>query len=434
MAPPKRSNRPKVELTSQKPARSPSAQDHELPITLSPDLRGMRLDRALAHALTDETPRRLSQPPSVKRVKRWIEEGAVSLHQETNTDTAERTSPIDQLRASMRVSGGERLTLKVPQEAHAALPSTSNSPHSQSVTSTSRSAWDRVHTHALNSQIVESAVVVYHDSYLIALNKPTLLPTAPTVDPLRESLYHRVIKTLSERQYKQNGDNEHHKEIPYLRVTHRLDRDTSGLVVMSRDSSVNGALGDAFASHTARKRYWLLCRPPKFGDLAEHLTRVKLAESIHQCSSRTALKRWALAQPSDDEPLAAPLKLSIPIGQLKRSGHHKARWATLNEDRRGLLTRVKRAETWLYPLAMTPDLVLIEARPLTGRTHQLRVHLASLGAPILGDELYEGDPWSRLALHARSLILPHPISQERHTLYAPIPSHFFDMRAERFDV
>ena len=66
---------------------------------------------------------------------------------------------------------------------------------------------------------------------------------------------------------------------------------------------------------------------------------------------------------------------------------------------------------------------MVEAKPLTGRTHQLRVHFASLGCPIVGDTLYGcPDPHiGRQALHARTLSFPHPSNGERMTLTAPLP-------------
>ena len=75
-------------------------------------------------------------------------------------------------------------------------------------------------------------------------------------------------------------------------------------------------------------------------------------------------------------------------------------------------------------LAVGGGHTLVEAHPLTGRTHQLRVHFASVGHPITGDDLY-GSPSSvidRHALHAHSLSFPHPKTQERMTLTAPLPA------------
>ena len=69
-------------------------------------------------------------------------------------------------------------------------------------------------------------------------------------------------------------------------------------------------------------------------------------------------------------------------------------------------------------------LLRIEARPITGRTHQIRIHLASRGMPIFGDERYGGERAERLFLHAYSLLFPHPVSGDMLTVCAKLPEGF----------
>ena len=86
-----------------------------------------------------------------------------------------------------------------------------------------------------------------------------------------------------------------------------------------------------------------------------------------------------------------------------------------------------RSETQLKVLNRNQDYALIEARPMTGRTHQIRVHAYALGYPLLGDLLYsapETDLIVRPALHAYSLSFNHPVSNERVTFIAPYPADF----------
>jgi 23S rRNA-/tRNA-specific pseudouridylate synthase len=84
------------------------------------------------------------------------------------------------------------------------------------------------------------------------------------------------------------------------------------------------------------------------------------------------------------------------------------------------------AHTDVRALEVVGDLVLVEARPLTGRTHQIRVHLADYGAPILGDALYGGETEGvkRLMLHARRLELQHPTTAQPVSIEAPAPRAF----------
>jgi 23S rRNA-/tRNA-specific pseudouridylate synthase len=86
------------------------------------------------------------------------------------------------------------------------------------------------------------------------------------------------------------------------------------------------------------------------------------------------------------------------------------------------------AETEVLVLETLPGALLVEARPLTGRKHQVRAHLAHAGLPILGDAVYgpHGGAAPRLMLHARRLELAHPLSGERLCLVSPLPGDFVE--------
>jgi len=86
----------------------------------------------------------------------------------------------------------------------------------------------------------------------------------------------------------------------------------------------------------------------------------------------------------------------------------------------------KEAETRFRVLKRAPGLALVEARPRTGRTHQIRLHLALRGLPILGDILYGGRPHARCMLHARALALRHPVTSEPLEIQAPVPDLFHE--------
>ncbi|MBV9539037.1 MAG: RluA family pseudouridine synthase [Acidisphaera sp.] len=167
------------------------------------------------------------------------------------------------------------------------------------------------------------------------------------------------------------------------RLVHRLDRDTSGVLVLARTPGVAARLAAAFRTRDVEKVYWAVVagRPvPVAGSIDAALARREGAGAA----------RVAVAEPGDDAARAI------------------TEYRTLDHAARKL--------AWL------------ELRPLTGRTHQLRVHCAAIGAPILGDVAYGADAAvleglsSNLHLHARRLVLPHPTGG-RLAVEAKLPPH-----------
>ena len=166
---------------------------------------------------------------------------------------------------------------------------------------------------------------------------------------------------------------------PDALIVHRLDMATSGLVLMARNPTIQRALGEAFAARQVEKRY-------------EAIVDGLLPPS----------EAWSLI----DAPLAAdwpqrPLQKIDPAGKPSQT-----RW------------RVLRA----LPPQRASHLLL---EPLTGRTHQLRVHLLSIGHPILGDALYAEAPVRmrapRLMLHATALQFAHPATLQPMAFASPAP-------------
>ncbi len=161
---------------------------------------------------------------------------------------------------------------------------------------------------------------------------------------------------------------------PDARIVHRLDMATSGLMLFARGAAAQRRLGDAFASRQVRKRYVALVHGRLAGDAGEI-----------------------------DLPLAADWP-NRPRQQVDRS-HGKpslTRWRVLARDDAAHTTR-------------------IELAPVTGRSHQLRVHLQAVGHPIVGDTLYGGPAGARLMLHAAHLALAHPASGRPLELDCPLP-------------
>jgi len=163
-------------------------------------------------------------------------------------------------------------------------------------------------------------------------------------------------------------------------LAHRLDRDTSGCLVLGRHRKALRKLGALFAAGRVEKTYWAVVR----GQLAEEAGRIEAP-----LAKLNAVKGWKMLVAAPDDPAGQP------------------------------------AVTEWRVLGRGPGLAWIECRPLTGRTHQIRVHLAHLGHPIVGDPLYgTRDPDDRaqpLHLHARRVAVPLYPSKPAVVAEAPLP-------------
>lgn len=170
-------------------------------------------------------------------------------------------------------------------------------------------------------------------------------------------------------------------------IVHRLDKVTSGVMVFARSAEAHRALNRQFEQHEVEKIYHAFVE----GDPA-----------------------WA------QKDCKMPLRTNVG---------HKHRTAV--DDKRG-----KSAETYFKVLKRFQAGALLEARPLTGRTHQIRAHLFALGYPLLGDVLYGAQKTElieRPALHARALTFSHPQSGERVTFRVPYPEDMEKLQ-ERLNV
>ena len=206
--------------------------------------------------------------------------------------------------------------------------------------------------------------VRYEDAYLLVVNKPAHMLVHPIAKEQHGTLANAVAYYYETK-----------KEPCVFHPTHRLDRNTTGLVLISKQPHIQSLLTDA--------------NGPRF-----HRTYLAIAHG-----------QFAEKEGGIDLPLRRK-----PTSFIEQEAH---------ADGKPALTRYR-------VLAETGATSLVELRPATGRTHQLRVHLAAVGHPILGDDLYgEKSPLiDRQALHAFRLDLVHPVTQETLSINAPPPEDF----------
>ena len=217
--------------------------------------------------------------------------------------------------------------------------------------------------------------IIYKDEHVLIINKPAGLSVLPEGwEP--DAPY--LVKSLEEEYEK-------------IWVVHRLDKFTSGVLVFALNAEAHRALNIQFEKHEVEKIYRAITvgAPP----WKERITKF-------------------------------PLRVNVG---------HKHR--TMVDNKKGVRAETKfKVLNWnssitdeLYLADDAEGMALVEARPMTGRTHQIRVHAYALGYPLLGDTLYsspETDIIARPALHAYSLSFNHPVSNERVSFTAPYPTDF----------
>ncbi|HPC59720.1 MAG TPA: pseudouridine synthase [Verrucomicrobiota bacterium] len=212
--------------------------------------------------------------------------------------------------------------------------------------------------------------MLFEDEHLLAVNKPagwnTHAPAPFAGEGIYDWLRHRDPRWAA------------------LALIHRLDKETSGVLLFAKTALARRSLTDQFTRRSVRKRYLLFTdRPPR-----------EAAFLVRSCLVRAGEKY--LSRP----PHAG--------GELAET-HFRA-------------LQSREAGRWLS--AAGPgirDVTVLEAEPRTGRTHQIRVHAAEVGLPILGDTLYGGSPAPRVCLHAAGLRFLHPASEHPLEIVAPLP-------------
>ena len=235
------------------------------------------------------------------------------------------------------------------------------------------------------SILLSAAVFVltpeYIDEHLLVLNKPAGLLCVPGRGPDKQD----CLSVRAQQQW------------PDALVVHRLDQGTSGLVVMARSLAVQRALGDAFAARQVDKRYMaVVVGQPTPQPLPAHVDAALLA-SMPQDGEAWSLVDLPLWPDWERRPLQ---RVDYELGKPSQTW-----WRA-----------VSAAEAQALP-AVSPGCTRLWLAPVTGRTHQLRLHMLAIGHPMLGDGLYAPPDAlalaPRLLLQAREIAFTHPVSQAR---------------------
>lgn len=227
------------------------------------------------------------------------------------------------------------------------------------------------------------ACVLWRDDHMIALNKPPGLAVQGGTNT------HRHLDGMAAALAFDGAP---------PKLVHRLDRDTSGVILMARTPRAAAALARGFHSKSTRKIYWAAVAGtpnPRAGTIRFGLVK-----------SGGDSERMVCVHPRDID--ATPgAKRAVTDYMVIDAAAKRAAWVALS--------------------------------PITGRTHQLRAHMAEIGHPVVGDGKYgtnrqtnEGDGWGaqlggsvsrKLHLHARTILLDHPITGARMSFTAPLPEH-----------
>ena len=224
---------------------------------------------------------------------------------------------------------------------------------------------------------------MFEDAHLLVVNKPAGMVVHPAAGNADGTLVNALLHHCEGRLSGING-------VARPGIVHRIDKDTSGLLVVAKSDAAHEGLATQFADHSIVRRYLAVC--------AGH-----------------------------PNPPAGTVR-----GRIGRSDRDRKRMAVLPDS----ATRGKHAVTHYETVRRLDHAALIECRLETGRTHQVRVHCASIGHPLLGDPVYGRTPkhlretlrrlgFARQALHAARLGFIHPISGESLDFRAELPP---DMR------
>ncbi len=212
-------------------------------------------------------------------------------------------------------------------------------------------------------------MILFEDDDIVIVNKPYGIPTHATLDPDRDFLVAGLKRFFKTRDGK----------VPYIGLHHRLDKDTSGVVLFTKRTSANKGISEVFEKRQIEKTYIAAV-------FSKNLKKEKWTVENYLARKENARVMEAVSKDKGDHAITH-------IEVLKKGSKHS----------------------------------LLTVRPVTGRTHQIRIHLLDSGAPILGDIMYFKDGselYDRLFLHAYKLRIRHPSTKFMLEVEAPLPKEF----------
>jgi len=216
--------------------------------------------------------------------------------------------------------------------------------------------------------------VLFEDAHLLAVNKPAGMVVHPGVGTGEDTLVHALLAHCAGSLSGVGG-------VERPGIVHRIDKETTGVLVVAKHDAAHRALSDQFASRTLRKEYLALVSGAP----------AAASGTVDRAISRHPVHRHRMTVGEGGRPARTDWTV------VERFGRHAA---------------------------------LLRCRIHTGRTHQIRVHLKSLGHPLLGDATYGWKPVAglppapRVMLHAEHLELTHPVTGRPLDLRAPVPEDF----------
>ncbi len=260
--------------------------------------------------------------------------------------------------------------------------------------------------------------IVAQTPNFIVVDKPAGVVTAPGIGHDRNSLMNGLFTKFAEplSELKKERD---------FGLLHRLDRDTSGLILVALSPESYDALRQTFESHAIEKTYLVgVAGRPHLGE--SHLQKApeKRPENRFDKNSRHAIPQKAQQKQQVGNQIVKSGRIDRPIRECFEQGQKRARITP------GPGLRQARTEFRVLSMAQNPQACLLACKIVTGRLHQIRVHMSSVGCPVLGDHIY-GRPHpadkafqpkpKRLFLHAYSLSFTDPLTGEKHHFKSPLP-------------